>query len=409
LIIAHLSRVCYPFHPYGGLEKHVSSLTLELAKQGHTVYLITQPPDPSLEKPNFWPENVKHSFVPYQTLKFLRRNSIPDRLLNYPIFSLKVGRQAKKFEPQVVHAHGLAAFGYALRPIKGVPLVLNPHGMEEFKNKSRLKQLAYYPFRAMLRFAARRSAAVIATDTALIPEVEKFLKIPRQKIWLIPNAVDIKPRMQILTAKTARNAEENKEFLLSPQPSVLSPLILLSVGRLEENKGFSYGLQALKILEKELLEGWRWFIIGEGSLRPQLEAETKKLGLAENVIFVGKVSDAELSQYYQHATIFLHPTLYEGSSLVTLEALAAGLPVVASATGGIPDKVFESGEFENGRLAPPANPQKLAQKLKEVIEMSLEKRQELGENGRRLVGVRFSWEAAGRATVELYGQLNERL
>ncbi len=401
MIIAHLSRVCYPFHPFGGLEKHVSSLTLELARQGHTVYLLTQPPDPDLENPTFWPENVNHIYVPYQTLKFLRRNSIPDRLLNYPIFSLKLAQLARKLGPQMVHAHGLAAFGYALRPIKGVPLVLNPHGMEEFKNKSRLKQLAYYPFRVMLRIAARQSAAVIATDQALMPEVQKFLKVPLSKICLIPNAVDIKPKKAMFNVEATLAEPSN----LSPQSSVLSPLTFLSVGRLEENKGFSFGLQALKILEKGLPEGWRWLIVGEGGLRSQLEAETKKLGLVENVIFVGKVSDEDLSQYYQQTDIFLHPTLYEGSSLVTLEALAAGLPVVASATGGIPDKVFEAGEFENGRLASPANPQKLAQKLRGVIEMSPEKRQELGENGRRLVAARFSWAAAGRSTLELYGRI----
>ncbi|NWJ48533.1 MAG: glycosyltransferase family 4 protein [Chloroflexi bacterium] len=391
MIIAHLARVCYPFHPFGGLEQHVYRLTQELARLGHTVHLFTQPPDPFYfqQEAVRWRGEVIHHYLPYQTIKLLRRNSIPDRLVNYPLFSLRLAREVRHFTPapDVIHAHGLAAFGVAMQPLPGVPLVLNPHGMEEFKNVSRLKQGAYAPFRAMLRTAAQRSAAIIATDRALIPEVSRYLKAPDSKTRLIPNAVDL---------------EEIDAKLASAKP-VTQPAdtrLILSVGRLEQNKGFDIGLQALSQISTA--QAWRWVLVGEGSQREALESQAARLGLKERVYFAGKITDEELYGYYRRADIFLHPTLYEGSSLVTLEALACGIPVVASATGGIPDKVFETGEFENGRLASPGDATALATHLATLLEMETGKRHELGQNGRRLVQQRFSWEAAGKATVNLY-------
>lgn len=395
MIIAHLARCCYPFHPFGGLEQHVYQLTRELARLGHNVHLYTQPPDDGMAPIDFkWPEGVEHHFLPYQFLKLLRRNSIADRLLNYPVYSLRLAKLLQKQAPlpQIVHAHGLTAFGYSMLPLPGVPLILNPHGMEEFKNRSGAKQLAYAPFRHLVRVAAHRSSAVIATDQALVQEVTRFLEVAEDKIYVIPNALDLENFDQ----KLAQAQYYNLGNIDKPS------LLLLSVGRLEENKGYSTGLIALRKLSAELPTGWHWVIVGEGSREKQLKGEATSLGLADNVTFIGRVSDGELYSLYRQADIFVQPTLYEGSSVVTLEALAARLPVVASATGGIPDKLFESGRYENGRLAIPGDPVNLADKLRELLNLPASRRHTLGQNGRYLVEDFFSWRAAGQLTSTLY-------
>lgn len=399
MIIAHLARACYPFHPFGGMEQHVYRHALEMARLGHTLQLYTQPPDPGLPPAGFrWPEGVQHHYLTYHVVKFLRRNSIPDRLVNYPLFSWRLASRIPKLAPlpQVVYCQGMAGFGYAVKPLPGVPLVLNPQGMEEFKNKSRAKQLAYAPVRAMLRYTAKRSAAVIATDRALIPEVMRYLKVSEDKVCLIPNAVDLETLDQRLA-----------EVGLEEANPATTDLLILSVGRLEENKGLDVGLAALKRLAVagDLPEKWRWVIVGKGSLRVSLEAEVARLGLAEHVILAGALPDKELYSLYNRADLFLHPTLYEGSSLVTLEAMGARLPVVASAAGGLPDKIIESGPDENGRLAKPGDPVDLALKLGQLIDMTAENRRRLGENGRRLVEKQFSWPVVGLATVALYERL----
>ncbi|HEX2910883.1 MAG TPA: glycosyltransferase family 4 protein [Chloroflexia bacterium] len=406
--IAHFARACYPFHPYGGMERHVYHLTLELARLGHQVQLYTQPPDPSLPNARIddpcWQENVRHIHVPYHTVKYLRLNSIPDRLVNYPVFSLRLGQRVRRSlpAPQIVHAHGLSAFGYALRSLPGVPLVLNPHGMEEFKNRSRAKTAAYAPFRFLLRQAARHASAIIATDEALIPEVERNLKAPAKKIRLIPNAV----ALDELDAEAAR-ADKNElfsRFGLTPERLYL----MLSVGRLEANKGFEVMLKALSQARTELDKlqpDWRWLIVGTGGQETFLKQETERMHLSDRVVWAGKLSTPDLHALYDRAALFVHPTLYEGSSLVTLEALAHSLPVVASATGGLPDKVFESGPYEDGRLCPPGEAAALAARLIELAVMPGEKRRQLGTQGRKLVEDRFSWKAAAQQTVELYREL----
>ncbi len=379
------------------MEQHVYRHALEMARLGHTLHLYTQPPDPGLPPAGFeWPAGIRHHFLAYHIVKFLRRNSIPDRLVNYPLFSWRLAGKVARLSPrpQVVYVQGLAGFGYAVRPLPGVPLVLNPQGMEEFKNKSWAKQLAYTPIRSLLRFTARRSAAVIATDRALIPEVKRYLKVSEAKICLIPNAIDLDGLDQKLGEAQASAVDA-------------ANLLILSVGRLEENKGYAVGLAALKLLEEagKLPEGWRWVIVGQGSLGHKLEAEVMRLGLSKQVCFAGGLPDLELYGLYRQADLFLHPTLYEGSSLVTLEALGAGLPVAASAAGGLPDKIIESGPDENGRLAKPGDPHDLALKLGQLIEMSADQRHSLGRNGRRLVEREFSWPVIGQATIELYKRL----
>jgi glycogen synthase len=395
MIISQLARACYPFHPYGGLERHVYHLTLELARLGHQVRLYTQPPDPgrplTVDDPA-WQSQVRHFPVPYSAFKLLRRNSIPDRLVNYPLFALRLGRAVRQEQPPtgIVHAHGLAGYGYARRPLAGVPLVLNPHGMEEFKGRVWTKQLAYAPFRHLLVQTAAHSAAVIATDVALVPEVERNLKVAAGKVALVPNAVALDELDR--EAAQVNLAEIGQEYT----SGIENPFIFLSVGRLEANKGFEVMLEALGLAREKLASlqpGWRWLVVGTGSQAEKLKLETARL------------DNPKLHALYQLAAVFVHPTLYEGSSLVTLEALAHRLPVIASRTGGLPDKVLESGEYENGRLCPPGDATALAERLVELTALPPAARTILGQQGRKLVEDRFSWPAAALKTVALYESL----
>jgi glycosyltransferase involved in cell wall biosynthesis len=407
MIISQLARACYPFHPYGGLERHVYHLTLELARLGHQVRLYTQPPDPgrplTVDDPA-WQSQVRHFPIPYSAVKLLRRNSIPDRLVNYPLFALKLGRAVHQEQPPagIVHAHGLAGYGYARRPVARAPLVLNPHGMEEFKGRVWAKQLAYAPFRHLLVQTAAHSAAVIATDAALVPEVERNLKVAAGKVTLIPNAVALDELDR--EAAQVNLAEMGREYTAG----IENPFIFLSVGRLETNKGFDVMLEALGLAREKLASlqpGWRWLVVGSGSQAEKLKLETARLGLAGKVSWLGGVDTPRLHALYQLAAVFVHPTLYEGSSLVTLEALAHRLPVIASRTGGLPDKVLERGEYENGRLCPPGNAPALAERLVELAALPPAVRAILGQQGRKLVEDRFSWPAAALKTVALYESL----
>jgi len=119
------------------------------------------------------------------------------------------------------------------------------------------------------------------------------------------------------------------------------------------------------------------------------------------VHFAGRIDDRNLHAWYEAADLFVHPTLYEGSSLVTLEAMAHRRAVVASAAGGIPDKVRPG---QNGWLVAPGDPSALAAAISGAL-ADPARLAHYGLAGRQIVEREFSWTAAGDATVALYREL----
>jgi glycosyltransferase involved in cell wall biosynthesis len=127
--------------------------------------------------------------------------------------------------------------------------------------------------------------------------------------------------------------------------------------------------------------------------------------LNTHVSFAGSLPDNDLHALYECADLFLHPTLYEGSSLVTLEAMAHRLPVVASATGGLPDKVRTTGPEENGRLVPPGEVEALARAVSDIAALTPERRAMLGAASRARVERDYTWPQVARRLTALFEEL----
>jgi glycogen synthase len=176
---------------------------------------------------------------------------------------------------------------------------------------------------------------------------------------------------------------------------------LLSVSRLERNKGYHILAEALARLRDRLPPRWRWLLVGQGKERAALEQQVRALNMAEHVIFAGKLSDPELHSLYEEVDMVVHPTLYEGSSLVTLEALIHKKPIIASAAGGIPDKVFDD---RNGYLVEPGNVEDLILKISNALQARASW-PAWGEESVRIVRTTFDWPVVARQTLELYHQL----
>lgn len=136
--------------------------------------------------------------------------------------------------------------------------------------------------------------------------------------------------------------------------------VLLTVRRLAPRMGVSQLLQALARLAPERPNA-RLVVVGDGFLRPSLEEEARALGLGDRVTFLGRVEDARLCELYQAADIFVLPTqAYEGFGMVTLEALAAGTPVVATPAGATPEILVP---LEPGLVCPDPGEEALAERL----------------------------------------------
>lgn len=405
LQIAIASRAVAPLHGFGGLERAVASQVRHLAARGVRVTVFTQPAYANAPPPDQYGGLVTWRQAPFHTSRLpLRRNSILDRLVHYGAWSRQVGALivdlARQERLDVVEAQGLAGAGYA-RELRRAgarlpPLVLNPHGMEEFSRRNLAKALAYTPIRRGVRAAAAAAAAVISTDQALDSLVARNLGVPPSKIVTIPNGVDVAALDALVDLGLARTLRER--YGLSG-----SPLTLLSVARIERNKGLAKLLAALAALREQLPAGWRWLHVGAGSQEARLRASIAEHGFAANVSLVGALSDSELHSLLESADLFLVPSLYEGSSLAALEGMVHRLPVVATTAGGLPDKVLPGA---TGFLAPPGD----VPGLRDALAAALAARAawpELGRAGRALVEARFDWSRIVEQYLDLYRQLRQ--
>jgi glycosyltransferase involved in cell wall biosynthesis len=157
------------------------------------------------------------------------------------------------------------------------------------------------------------------------------------------------------------------------------PRFLLYVGRLRIRKGVEVLLHALAESPTALP---RLVVAGAGEHGAALRSLAARLGLgAERVRFLGRVSSAEVVALMRRAAALVVPSIYEGMPLVVLEAMAAGLPVVASAVSGIPEVVLDG---ETGWLVPPEDPGALATAISDLLSRPEEVRQRTEAARRRL-------------------------
>ena len=354
-------------------------------------------------------ERLHTHFVPYRTFPYAGRRgtTVLDRITAYPMFGWRAGWLAQQLVQEgqihVVHGHGASAFGYAVARSRDrvgtVPFVFNPHGLEEFGSdrsvSAQLKSIAYKPLQTVVRRCALAADRVIATDESLFDPVLRHLPVTETVVRVIPNAVDIQ-RIDRITESVV-GSELSARYGLHQGDS-----ILLSVGRIEQNKGFHILAQALsRLAVRQPGIRWRWLIVGTGTYEPELRKLVRRLSLTERVIFVGKLEERDLHACYQAATLFLHPTLYEGSSLVTLEAMTHALPVVATRVGGLPDKI-ETGV--SGWLVNPGDITGLSQAVGNAL-LEPGRLVAMGRAGRSIVENKFAWPAVIQQLLGLYDDL----
>lgn len=203
-----------------------------------------------------------------------------------------------------------------------------------------------------------------------------------------PRAVVIHPGINGHRFSTARKA--HKEMVIG------------TACRLEPIKGLRYLLDALTALAPEFPD-LRLEIAGDGSLRSSLDQESRRLGIADRVTFLGWQPD--LPSIMAGWDIFVMPSLDEGFPVAAMEAMAAGLPIVASAVGGLPELV-QNGV--TGFLVPAAVPAAITQRLRELIQDG-RKRQAMGIAGRQHVLGDFPVSRMIEQTLAVYdGLLDEQ-
>lgn len=154
--------------------------------------------------------------------------------------------------------------------------------------------------------------------------------------------------------------------------------VVACIARLATQKGHRYLLQAFQTVVRQVPTARLW-LAGEGPLRAELEATCKELGLGDHVQFLGRVNRADLPKLYSQLNAIVLASLWEGLPVTLIEAMSAGLPIVATAVGGNAELVRTG---ENGWIVPPHDPAALANALIQLANNN-ERRLQMGRCSRR--------------------------
>jgi glycosyltransferase involved in cell wall biosynthesis len=370
--------ISYELPPIGGgggrAALHVAR---RLARRGHSVAILSSL-FPGL------PEQEQSEGVAIRRLRVRRKRMdecTPVELLSFMRRSIPAARRlAEEMKPSVVCAFfgipgGPAA--WRLRRRRGIPYVLSLRGSDvprpELAGHQRLHALT----RPMLRRIYRDAAGLIAVSDSLRHAALAIL--PSARIEVIPNGVDterFKPPAERAGPPFDRSQGRPE---------------LLFVGRLREFKGVQDAIAALPAIERALGRPARLTIIGDGPSRPALEAQAAVLraenSMGSEVRFQGWLDPDALPPAYASASLLLLPSYVEGHSNVILEALAAGLPCVASDAPGIRETITDGRE---GILIPPRAPEALARAAVRIL-ADAETWRSMSRNARARAA-EFSWD-----------------
>jgi glycosyltransferase involved in cell wall biosynthesis len=216
------------------------------------------------------------------------------------------------------------------------------------------------------------------------PSVQALREAGHPDAILVPNGVDI------------------SEFAPSAQPD--DALRFLFVGRHVYQKGIDVLLEAAARARREIGDRFVLELAGDGPLRSELGRKARNLALSDVVRFLGSLTRPELVEAYGRATAFVLPSRFEGFPVAILEAWAAGLPVIATSVGGIPD-LCNAG---NAVLVPPDDPEALAAAMTS-LSRDATRRERLGSAGRTLVQERYTWDAVADTYERVYGTCRDRV
>ncbi|MEK7575045.1 MAG: glycosyltransferase family 4 protein [Patescibacteria group bacterium] len=211
-------------------------------------------------------------------------------------------------------------------------------------------------------------------------------------ITVVPNGVDT----DRFTAENAKFSPAERNRIRDTWGVGAEDVLLVTTSRLVEKNGVSDIIEALQYLPENV----KLLIVGVGSLESALKQKTKNLQMEARVLFLGFVSHGKLPPFLWASDIFIRPSLSEGMGNSFIEAMAAGLPVIATPVGGIVDFLKDG---ETGLFCEVGNPKSIAQKVQKLIKDE-ESRDYIIRTSYIMVAERYDWSLiAHRMKEEVFG------
>ena len=361
----HVLIINSEYPPIGGGAGNASAnLAKELAALGQDVTVLTT-------QYGSLPVDILENGVRILRIKSLRRQKDRSGVVEQSIFMLAgilgVMSLLRDWRPDVIVAFfGIPSgvIAWLTQKVTKIPYLVSLRGGDV--PGFRPYDFAFYHrlVAPLLHKVWRRAGSVVANSQGLGALGKAFDK--QVDIQIIPNGVDLL-RYRIV---------DDRDWM---------PSNLLWVGRLVYQKGLDILIKSLAGLKSM---PWTLNLVGDGSHRPELERMAVEHGIAERIEFMGWLDRDVLFQYFKKANLFVFPSRHEGMPNAILEAMACGLPVIATQISGNEDLIHHG---ENGLLVPTEDPMALREALRTLL-LDAERRKQMGFASRARVESSYAWE-----------------
>ena len=348
--------IVIPFYTYpdvvGGAEIFTQTLARELARKSFEVHLIAA-------------RGTKYSSGLKEGV-FCHAYRVP-QIRGITLFAnLQIFKELLKIKPNIIIgiSHRCLPALYMFKRLTGINYairLIGPHFYKIlFRERLKSKSYIHYILNLMMYKLTRYECIFIVQNS----EMDKALKqLGITKIRVIQNPIE----PEFFNLFYSRNIDARNHNIVF-------------VGRLVQEKGVELLVRAFAKLVERIPEA-RLFLVGDGPEKSHLQYLAERMGIAGRIIFTGFVPHSKVRDFLREASVFVLPSRFEGLPNALLQAMAAGLPCIATSVGGVPD-VIENGI--NGILIPPGREDLLAEALEKVlIDQDLARR--LGENAHRSV------------------------
>jgi glycosyltransferase involved in cell wall biosynthesis len=371
---------------FGGGPRHVYDLATRLKALGITSTVLEP-----LERQSILLTMLKEAGVP--TLVLAMDSAFDKRALRELPAVFLTWLAAHPDEQHLVHIHGFRAGILARRALgtlaraHGVPIIYTEHLMtNDYRLPSRIRQ--YFQQR-YLRAADKFTTHTIAVSQAVRQFLlDKKITTP-EKITVIPNGVNF--------TQTANSGQRPEAIPGSNFQLPTSNFRLGMLGSLVPLKAHADVIEALPLINQNLA-GVTLHIVGDGPLRPELDRLARRLGVNHQIVWHGHVEDPR--PLLRNWDILVSASTSESFGLGIAEAMAEGVPVIATAVGGVPELVTA----ETGRLIPVHEPHELAKVIIDLLPKQ-ELRAQMGQAGRQRIKDHFSLDQMVAKTADLYKEL----
>jgi MMP alpha-(1->4)-mannosyltransferase len=413
-------RIClltYRGNPYsGGQGIYIYYLSREFQRMGHEVEVIAGAPLPEVSEGVILHQLGSSSI--YHPGSSFKKNlpTVRNPVDLYELCASRLGVFAEPFafsfrayaklkelckQRRFDIIHDNQGLGYGLLLMKGlkIPVIATIHHPLPIDSQADLEQAngfrqrwrirRFYSFIGMQAFVARHLDRVITVSQSSAKDANLFFKVPPDILRVVYNGIDSEMYRVDEEASRARDG------------------LIMVANTDDRKKGVLYLLQALQLLREDGIkltivddaERHSSYIEDVGPLPSYGFKLVRQLNLDGTVHFTGRLTRNELVKRYSAARIAVVPSLYEGFGLPAAEAMACGVPVIATTGGALPEVVGDAGI-----LVPPKNADALAAAIKQLL-ADKQARQRMSEAGTRRVREKFSWQQAARKTLEVYQEV----